>query len=79
MYVADKHPTKKKHKQQKLFIIEYISSEGEIKTLPLEIIQATFGLKKFEKELIKRCPDIEIYLSNDNVTEKKQTSSPKRL
>ena len=42
------------------FVINYISSAGEEVALPLEIVGATMGLSKIEKELEQRCSNLEL-------------------
>lgn len=50
---------KKVKKQLKLFFVfNYKSSDGEDKSLPVEICGATLGLEKFKKALIEKCPQL---------------------
>lgn len=50
--------TKKKVSYKSYFVFNYISGDGEEKSIPVEIVGATMGLSKFIKELENRCPNI---------------------
>lgn len=57
---------KKVKKELKVyFVFNYKSSDGEEKTLPIEVCGATFGLEKFKKALKEKCPQLNNEVKNE--------------
>lgn len=50
--------SKKKVSYKTFLVFDYISRDGEEKSLPVEIVGATMGLNKFTKELENKCPNL---------------------